>query len=83
MPENLTDEERALVAKLHVAKEKTNSMKKSLAKKKNMLAARKKEHVSRNLQPPDDLTTFLQADDTFQKVLEEAEKNPQAMIVRR
>lgn len=52
MPEELSEEDRQLSAQLHVVKA---SMKKGLAKKKNMLVAKKKEYVAQNLQPPEKL----------------------------
>lgn len=58
-----------LSSKLQVVKEKTSQMKKGLSKKKNRLAAMRKEQVAKNLLPPQELTQFLQSDEVFDKLL--------------
>lgn len=83
MPEDLSEEEEKLSARIHVVKDKTSSMKKGLTKQKNGLAARKKEVVSQTLKPPTDLMTFLDSDDVFDKVLEAAEQDIKSILVRR
>ena len=44
-------------------------MKKGLAKEKNLLASRKKDLLAKQLQPQEELTAFLQSDETFDAVL--------------
>lgn len=83
MPDDLSEEDRRMSSKIHVVKEKTIAMKKGLTKMKNNISARKKEYVSQHLQPPDELISFLQADETFEKVLEAADNNIQDILVRR
>ena len=83
LPEELSEDQQKLVSRTTVVKIKTSSMKKGLAKQKNMLSARKKEHVSRNIQPPEDLTNFLQADETFEKIVETAKTNKEDILIRR
>ncbi len=58
MPEDLSEDDRKLSSKIHVVKDKTTSMKKGLTKKKNNLAAKKKEYISQHLQPPTELISF-------------------------
>lgn len=44
MPEQLSDEQEKIAARVSVAKVKTSGMKKGLAKQKNMLSAKKKDY---------------------------------------
>lgn len=83
MPEDMTQTERDLTAKVSVVREKTAGLKTGLAKKKNLMAAKKKDYVMRNIQPPDEVTGFLQSDDTWQSILERSEADKQDIIVRR
>ncbi len=83
MPDDPSPGEQAMVAKVSIATVKTGAMKKGLAKEKNLLCAKKRDFISKNLGPPEELTLFLQSDDTFQTVLDAAAKEPQAIIVRR
>ena len=76
MPDDdLTPEEQALVSRADVAQSETKGMKRGLAKEKNVAAARRKGELSRHMQPPQELTEFLQSGDTFNRVLAEAEKD--------
>ena len=70
MPDDLSQTEEKLVGKAHVSHTKTDGLKKGLRKQQLLLSAKKKEYVSKNLTPPNQLITFLQADETLEKVLE-------------
>jgi len=83
MPDDPSEEELILIAKANVAKVKTQGMKKGLAKKKNMLSARKKDLLSKQVTPPAELTRFLQSDVTFDEVLKVADANIKDILVRR
>lgn len=41
------------------------------------------EHVATHLQPPEELISFLQSDDTFEEVVKAAHENTQSLLVRR
>ena len=60
---------------------KTSFLKKGLARQKNLLAAKKKEAVSKNLQPSEELTTFLNDEATLGEI--EKVKDKQDILVRR
>jgi hypothetical protein len=70
IPDETTDKEQALASKANIATIKTKAMKKGFAKRKNLIAARKKDYIANQLQPPEELTRFLQSDGTFEVVLE-------------
>ena len=81
MPEELTEDDERLSAKANVASVKTSFLKKGLARQKNLLAARKKEAVGKNLQPPEELITFLNDEATLGEV--QQIENKQDILVRR
>ena len=83
MSDDPMEEELALIAKANAAKVKTQGMKKGLAKKKNMLAAKKKVILSKEMTPPSELTCFLQSDETFDEVARVARVNVKDILVRR
>lgn len=83
MSDEPTEEERDLSAKVNIAKVKTGVLKKGLTKEKNQLSAKKKDLLSEDLTPPEELTKFLQADETFEQVLAVAETNVKDIFVRR
>lgn len=58
-------------------------MKKGLARHKNHLSAKKKDLLSRQLQPPEDLSLFLQSDETFEEILKIAHVDEKDITVRR
>ena len=74
-------EDERLSAKANVASVKTSFLKKGLARQKNLLAAKKEEVVSRSIQPPEDLTAFLNDAATFDEIEKIADK--QDILVRR
>ncbi len=65
MPDDLSQTEEKLVGKAHVSKTKTDGQQQLL------LSAKKKEYVSKHLTAPNELISFLQADETLEKVLRE------------
>jgi hypothetical protein len=69
IPDEPNQEQQALVSKAQIAKTKTASLKKGLAKQKTLLSAKKKDLIARQLQLPEELTVFLQSDSTFKRVL--------------
>ena len=83
MPEDLSEEDRVLEAKVHVCKAKCVAFKKGLTKEKNAKAARKKEYMSQTLQLPEDLIQFLQAEEMWVRILEVAEQHVRDIHVRR
>ena len=83
MSEDPSEEELVLVAKANATKVKTQGLKKGLARQKNMLAARKRELLSKQVTPPAELTRFLQSDETFEEVLKVAEVNVTDILVQR
>lgn len=83
MPDDTTDEEQALASKANIASVKTKTKKKGLAKEKSCISAKKKDVLSKLMQPPEELTRFLQSDDTFKQVLKVAESEKNAILVRR
>lgn len=83
MSNDPTPEEKALAGKINIVRLKTGGMKKGLTKKKNLIAAKKKDLISEIMQPPLELTQFLQSQETFDTILKAAEDNKQAIIVRR
>lgn len=80
MPDDPSEAELALSSKASMAKVKTQGMKKGLSKKKNMISARKKDVLSKQMQPPAELMRFLQSDGTFEAVLKVEVKD---ILVRR
>lgn len=58
-------------------------MKKGLNKDKNIISAKKKDITAANIQLPEDLTRFLNSDETFDVILKAAEEDAQAIAVRR
>ena len=83
MSDDLTPEQERLSARASVAQVKTSLLKKGLARQKNLLAAKKKDIVGKHLQPPEELTVFLQDQATIDKVLQAADEDKQAILVRR
>ena len=83
MPDEPTEEDQSLASKVQICRVKINSLKKGLAKHKNLLSAKKKDLLSRQLQPPEDLTVFLQSDETFQEILKIAHRDEKDILVRR
>ena len=82
MPDEPTKEDESLASKAQICRVKTNSLKKGLARHKNLLSAKKKDLLSRQLQPPEDLTMFLQSDETFEEILKIANRDPKDIVVR-
>lgn len=80
MPDEPNPEEQALVSKAQISKVKTGTLKNGLAKQKNLISAKKKDLISRQLHPPEE---FLQSDATFDKVLAIAHTDAQDIVVRR
>ena len=76
-------DEKSLASMVQIAKEKTGALKKGLAKQKNLLAAKKKQLISKQLQPSEDLTKFLKSDTTFEEILKIAHRDAQDMAVQR
>ena len=76
MPDEPTKEDESLASKAQICRVKTNSLKKGLARHKNLLSAKKKDLLSRQLQPPEDLTMFLQSDETFEEDTEDCPQGP-------
>lgn len=70
MPEEPTPENQALSSKVQISKVKTGLMKKGCSKQKNLLSVKKKDLLSRQLQPPQELMMFLQANDTSEAILQ-------------
>ncbi len=64
MPTDLSQEEEKLVGRAHVSKTKTDGLKKGLRNQQLLLSAQKKEYVSKHLTAPDELISFLQAEQT-------------------
>lgn len=83
MPDDPSEQQLALTAKANVAKVKIAGMKKELAKKKNLVSAKKKDLLSKQMVPPAELTRFLQSDATFDEVLKIADANVKDILVRR
>lgn len=83
MPEELTESDEKLSAKIMVTKSKVVCTKKGLTKAKNRKAAQRREYMMDYMQPPEDLVTFLHSDEVWVKVLEAAETNINDILVRR
>ena len=83
MPENMSQEDGAMSAKITVAREKAVSLKKGLTREKNGRAARKREYLAQTLQPPHELVSFLQSNSTWRRIEEMAERNLRDILVRR
>ena len=83
MPDEPSAEEQTLVSKANVAKVKTGAMKKGLAREKNLISAKKKDILSKEIRPSEDLTRFLQSDDTFDEILKVADADVKDILVRR
>lgn len=83
MPDDPSSDDQSLASKANIAKVKTTAMKKGLAKQKNIISAKKKDFISHNMQPPEELTIFLQSDSTFEEILKAAETDKHALLVRR
>jgi hypothetical protein len=83
MPDDPSVEEQALASRANIAAVKTKAMKKGFAKQKNLVAAKKKDFISTRLQPPEELTRFLQSDSTFEVVLRAFQEDKQSLLVRR
>ena len=79
--DELTEEDERLSAKANVASVKTSFLKKGLERQKNLLASKKKEAVSKNLQPSEELTTFLNDEATLGEI--EKVEDKQDILVRR
>jgi hypothetical protein len=83
MSDDPTPEEQSLASKATIAMTKTSAMKKGLAQEKNLIAAKKKDLAADGTHPPKELTTFLQADETFQAILKVAVDDKEAILIRR
>ena len=83
VPDEPSPEDQTLANKATIAKTKTCAMKKGLAKRKNLMAAKKKDFIAREIEPPRRLLVFLQADSTYDVVKKVADEDPQALLVRR
>ena len=81
MSDELTEEDERLSAKANVASVKTSFLKKDLERQKNLLAAKKEEAVSKNLQPSEELTTFLNDEATLGEI--EKVEDKQDILARR
>ena len=83
MPEEPSPEEQSLVAKTNIAQVKTLAMKKGLARQKNLISARKKDVIAKQIQPPKELMLFLHDQATFDEILRVAHANIHDTLVRR
>ena len=83
MSDEPSDEELALANKAQVAKVKTSWLKKGLAKEKNILAAKKKDLLAKEMGPPEELGLFLRSEDTYQEILSVAKKDINNILIRR
>ena len=75
-----TLEEQSLATTCTIAKNKTAALKKGLAKQKNLLAARKKDLVARQLEPPEELIILTPP---LTRSIKLAHKDVQDISVRR
>ena len=69
MPDVLTTEQEKISTRANVCQVKTDGLKKGLRKQLQILSAKKKEFVAKNLTVPHDLLTFLRAEDTLAAVV--------------
>ncbi len=81
MPDDLSQTKEKLVGKAHVSKTKTDGLKKGPRKQQLLLSAKKKEYVSKHLTAPNELISFLQADETLEKVLEGGDSTMLRLII--
>ncbi len=70
MPDVLTTEQEKISTRANVCQVRTDGLKKGLRKQVQILSAKKKDYVSKNLTAPHELLTFLRSEDTLAAVME-------------
>lgn len=66
-----------------MAKTKTSLVKRGQAKQKNSMSAKKKDLTADSMPPPEELTMFLRSEELFEAVLNAAQDDARAVLVRR